>query len=209
MNELTFMKNKIINFLKPFNKLLIHIYEIESLISRKWVSSAHKRLFSTTWSRWSSPEFFDHHIDLFYKWINTRESFWIERGVYNSLALKKGGTLLELACGDGFNARNFYSGLVNKVVACDFDKTAISLAKRKNSAPNISFILADIRTDMPEGIYDNITWDAAIEHFTQDEILLLMKTIKSRLSPNGILSGYTIVEGSHGKAVFLEQYIHE
>lgn len=31
---------------------------------------------------------------------------------------------------------------------------------------------------MPEGDFDNITCDAAIEHFTQEEIINLMKDIK-------------------------------
>jgi hypothetical protein len=39
---------------------------------------------------------------------------------------------------------------------------------------------------MPEGIFDNVIWDAAIEHFTEEEIDGIMKNIKARLKPNGI-----------------------
>jgi SAM-dependent methyltransferase len=105
-----------------------------------------------------------------------------------------GGDLLELACGDGFNARNFYSLRSQRVIACDFDPKAIETARRKNSAPNVEFLLADIRTAMPTGKFENIVWDAAIEHFTPDEIEKILKDIKSRLTDKGILSGYTIVE---------------
>ena len=35
---------------------------------------------------------------------------------------------------------------------------------------NIEFILGDIRNDIPEGPFDNVIWDAAIEHFTEEEI---------------------------------------
>jgi len=52
---------------------------------------------------------------------------------------------------------------------------------------------------MPKGDYDNIVWDAAIEHFTPDEIISIMTNIKARLCKNnGILSGHTIVEKPDG-----------
>lgn len=51
---------------------------------------------------------------------------------------------------------------------------------------------------MPEGQFDNIVWDAAIEHFTLEEVGHILKSIKDRLRPSGILSGYTIVERADG-----------
>jgi cyclopropane fatty-acyl-phospholipid synthase-like methyltransferase len=134
-------------------------------------------------------------------------AFWLERGVFSALALKRDGDMLELAGGDGFNAKNFYSGLVKNIISCDFDKSAISLARRKNKAPNITYVLADIRTSMPDGIFDNIVWDAAIEHFKPEEISNIMISIKKRLKSDGILSGYTIVERESGKS--LEQHEYE
>ena len=115
--------------------------------------------------------------------------------------------MLELACGDGFNSCNFYSGLVRNIIACDFDEKALAIAKRKNKAPNLSFVLADIRINMPAGTFDNIVWDAAIEHFKPDEISSIMISIKERLKSEGILSGYTIVEKESGKS--LEQHEYE
>jgi len=190
----------ILKKIKPFATAL---FELEAAIAKKWSFYAHKRLFWATWGIMPYPEFFDHHIDLNYFWPKTGSSFWLERGVYGVLALK-GGDVLELACGDGFNAKNFYSKLSNSVVACDFDTTAIVMANRKNKAANVKYILADIRTNMPEGSFDNITWDAAIEHFTADEIKGIMADIKKRLKTGGILSGYTLVENKDGKK--LEQH---
>lgn len=195
---------KIFCFFKP---ALVFLCELEAAVSKKWVASAHKRLFFVTWDLGKNPECFDHHIDLLYKWQRTRESFWVERGVFGALALKRDGKVLELACGDGFNTCNFYSGLVKNVVACDFDKNAISIANKKNKAANVSFCLADIRYNMPEGQYDNVVWDAAIEHFTPNEITDIMKNIKKRLTQDGILSGYTIVEQEGNKS--LEQHEYE
>jgi len=181
-------------FAKP---LIEQLFQIETAMARRWVSSAHRRLMAVQCAFPPEPEHFDHHIDLFYQWLATRNSLWLERGVFGSLALQ-GGHVLELACGDGFNARNFYSLRSKHVIACDFDPKAIEDGKRKNSAPNVEFVLADIRTAMPAGKFETIVWDAAIEHFTVEEIDRILKDIKARLTRDGILSGYTIVERPDG-----------
>ncbi len=185
------------------------IFELECYVARKWVSSAHKRLMFSQWGFRPTPEHFDHHIDLYYQWLNTSNPLWLERGVFGSLSLK-GGNVLELACGDGFNAKNFYSIKSKKIVACDFDQNAIKVAKKKNQTNNIDFILADIRSEMPGKLneFENIIWDAAIEHFTEEEIFKIMVDIKKRLKRNGVLSGYTIVENKDGKKM-LEQHEYE
>jgi len=60
---------------------------------------------------------------------------------------------------------------------------------------------------MPAGKFDNIIWDAAIEHFTPEEIEKILKDIKSRLKENSILSGHTIVERSNGvKSLSYHEY---
>ncbi len=176
--------------LKP---LLERLARIESSLAARWVSRAYKRMMMVQWELPPTPEHFDHHIDLFYQWLATRNPLWVERGVFGSLSLK-GGSVLELACGDGFNARNFYSLRSKRVVACDYDPKALETARTKNNAPNIEYVLADIRTQMPDGQFENIAWDAAIEHFSPDEIEAILNNIKSKLKSEGILSGYTIVE---------------
>ncbi len=173
------------------------LFELESTVAKAWAASAHKRLFAAQWKLAPTPEWFDHSIDLYYQWPLTNNSLWLERGVFGSLALK-GGRVLELSCGDGFNTKHFYSHRSKRVTACDFDPVAIRTAITKNQACNVEFLLADIRTEMPVGEFENIVWDAAIEHFTVDEIDLVMRDIKARLASGGVLSGYTIVESSDG-----------
>jgi len=155
------------------------------------VAKAHRLLMLVQWSKGSNPEFFDHKIDLYYQWLNTRNPLWLERGVFGSLVLKAGGDVLELGCGDGFNACNFYSIRSRRIVACDYDPNAISTAERKSSASNIEYVLGDIRSEMPSGKYDTVIWDAAIGHFEEQDIRRLMADIKSRLKDGGVLSGYT------------------
>lgn len=173
-----------------------------SRVSRGLSASAHRLQYVVEWSV-DNPEYFDHFIDSHYQWHAMRQSFPWERGVYSSLALQatRGDrlpTVLELCCGDGFMTYHFYSSQADTITSLDFDPEAIASARKNCSAPNIRYVLGDIRTDMPTGQYDNIIWDAAIEHFTEDEITSLMSTIKDRLAPGGILSGYTIVEPEHG-----------
>lgn len=149
---------------------------------------------------WGSdnPEYFNHHLDVHYLWRKTGNSLPMERGVHSSLALRGNGKTLDLACGDGFFTNYFYALKSKEVVGIDFDKGAIQEANRNRILSNTRFILGDIRSDIPDGPFDNIVWDAAIEHFTEDEIAKLVSRIKTVLKPDGILSGYTVTEASDG-----------
>ena len=182
----------------PFKPLVEALAQCEAGLSAAWAASAHHRLMLVQWGLPPVPEHFDHSIDIFYLWRKTRNPQGIERGIFGGLALQ-GGDVLELACGDGFNARNFYSVRSKRVVACDFDFRAIRTAKRKNRAPNVGFVQADIRNDMPEGLFDNVVWDAAIEHFTPAEVTEILMRIKTRLRAGGVLSGHTIVKRADGR----------
>jgi len=115
------------------------------------------------------------------------------------MVLKPDGKMLEICCGDGFNARHFYSSKVATIIAIDFDRDAIPHARRYNSAPNITYMQHDIRERLPDGPFDNIVWDAAIEHFTEAEIDKLLRGIVEGLGSDGILSGYTLTEAADGR----------
>lgn len=193
------LKAALKRLLAPAKPVLEVLAQCEAAVARRWVAAAHRRLRSVQWGLATVPEHFDHHIDLYFQWLSERNPLWVERGVFGALALRPGGALLELACGDGFNARNFYSLRCREVVACDFDPRALATARRKNSAPNVRYVLADIRVAMPAGRFDNISWDAAIEHFTEPEIAQILQAIKARLAPGGILSGYTLTERDDGQ----------
>jgi SAM-dependent methyltransferase len=150
------------------------------------------------WTYAPQPEWFDHYCDQHYQFNLTRNPLWVERGTFGLLAIKPNSSILELCCGDGFNAYHFYSIRAKNIISVDFDQTAISHAKKYNNTNNIEYRVSDIRHEMPEGKYDNIVWDAAIEHFTEEEIAKIMFDIKSRLKENGILTGYTLVENADG-----------
>ncbi len=164
---------------------------------RKLVRLTHRIQFLIEWSV-DNPEYFDHNIDMYSSWYKTRESFPVERGVFSSFAMQPNSRVLDLCCGDGFNSYHFYSLRASSVTAIDFDREAIRWAKRNYKATNLEFRIGDIRNDIPDGPFDNIIWDAAVEHFTEIEIISIMEKIKSVMAPEGTLSGYTIIEPSDG-----------
>jgi SAM-dependent methyltransferase len=170
-----------------------------SAFSRRFARSMHQIQMTVQWGVEPVPEWFDHFCDQFYLFRENQTPFWVERGTFNLLAMKQGAEVLELCCGDGYNAYHFYSIRAKQVISVDFDKDAIPHAKKRNQAKNVTFQLCDIRTEMPEGTFDNIIWDAAIEHFTEVEIANVLTDIKKRLKQNGVVSGYTIVEKTDGK----------
>lgn len=189
------------------NKLL-PVLKVFSHLSRNFAYFTHKLQFKYEWGDdVDTPEWFDHYVDQFYLFRHTQNPLWLERGVFNLLAINHGANVLELCCGDGYNSFHFYSIRAKHIVSVDFDINVITHAKKYNQALNIDFLLCDIRNQLPNEIYDNILWDAGIAHFTEFEIADLMYNIKARLSPNGILSGYTIVERQHCKS--LEQHEYE
>lgn len=171
--------------------------------SRRFALHTHQLKFYFDWTplvrrgTLVQREWHDHFLDQYFQFCQGK-SLWAERGVYNMLALKRGGTILDLCCGDGFNSRYFYSPLVSKIIAVDFNPSAINHAMHYNSAENIDYQLLDIREGIPDNTFDNIIWDAAIEHFTDTEIHAILTSICLSLGSEGVLSGYTMVESFSG-----------
>jgi SAM-dependent methyltransferase len=180
-------------------RLLVSFLKGMNYCVRKLSAFTHFAQFALQWGVSPRPEWFDHYLDQHWQWSAKNNSLWVERGVFSRLVLKPNARLLEICCGDGFNARHFYSSRASSILALDFDPDAVSHARRYNSTPNITYVQQDIRSGLPSGPFDNIVWDAAIEHFTESEIDHLMGEIVQRLGPDGILSGYTITAAADGR----------
>lgn len=194
-------------------KIFKPVFEVLASASRKIAYLLHKHLHSIDWSI-DCPEYYNHDCDLYYQWHKYCKSDWLERGVYNVLALQvfEKPVLIELCCGEGFNTKYFYSYHADSIYACDFCGKAIKAAKKKSQMNNIDFEIADIRYNIPDRVNNqnptNIIWDAAIEHFSPEDIDIIMKRIHEVLLPsNGILSGYTITRNEKGK--YLEEHEYE
>ncbi len=170
-----------------------------NFLVRKVSAFTHFAQFAVQWGIEPRPEWFDHFLDQHWQFSAKNNGLWVERGVFSRLVMKPNARMLEICCGDGFNARHFYSSKAASILAIDFDKDAIPHAKRYNSVPNVTYLQKDIREGLPPGPFDNIVWDAAIEHFTEAEIDSLLREIVNLLGPDGILSGYTLTEATDGK----------
>lgn len=200
------MRNHLYRLLIPFKGSLEKILRFEASVSRFWAFYAHRRLMAVQWRLQPQPEHFDQNINQYYQWVETRDPMWMERGIFGMIALT-GGDILDLACGDGFYDERFYSARASRVVAVDFDPTAIATARAEHSAPNVEYVLADIRSAMPQGQFTNVIWNAAIEHFTEEETRDILTNIKQRLTSDGVLTGYTMVARSDGvKALSHHEY---
>lgn len=178
--------------------IIIRLLVFFNFCLRKTVTYTHALQHQLQWKRSTTPEWYDHYLDQYFSWPYRQVPFWLERGVFSLLAVQPKAKVLELCCGDGFNSRYFYSHRAQSILSMDFDKTAIHHAQAYNHTPNVTFQLGDIRSQFPNTQFDNVIWDAAIEHFTETEIQDIMKKIKNCLGSSGILSGHTIVESEDG-----------
>jgi SAM-dependent methyltransferase len=173
---------------------------------RRVSAVGHKLQFEAEWRVNPNPEWYDHLIFQHWLWFESRNPMSWERGIFAMLPMKNDCRVLDLCCGGGFYAHHFFSSRASSVLSVDFDPIAIAHAQRNFRSPNVEYRCADIRTDMPSGEFDNVVWDAAIEHFTLEEAGKLIKDIKSRLTTGGTVSGYTIVEKDIGKSLHHHEY---
>ncbi|HYM56175.1 MAG TPA: class I SAM-dependent methyltransferase [Solirubrobacteraceae bacterium] len=141
-----------------------------------------------------SAEWFDHEIDVHWQWVARQRSMFLERGVLNTLAIRPGAEILEICCGDGFNAHRFYAGRGARVLAVDHNRAALRHARRFHARANLEYRRCDILQDIPEGPFDNVVWDAAIHHFTAPQVAVILSSVHRSLAPDGVLSGYTVIE---------------
>lgn len=142
-------------------------------------------------------EWYDHFIDVHHGWVKSGVPTAWERGIFNLLALKPGGRLLELCCGDGFNAASFYAAKAATITSIDYNCDAIAHARDHHASAGITFLQGDVRTDIPDEPFDNVIWDSAICLFTPAEVDTAMTMIKTRLGPDGIVSGHIGFEPDH------------
>ena len=193
--------------LAVFKRPVEAVFGVEAAMAAAWASNAHWRLHLANRGLPPAPEYYNHKLDLYWQWPTTRNSLWLERGVYSMLAIQPDSQVLEVCCGDGFNSYFFYSKKAAGLTAVDFDPQAIAYAKRHYSLPNVRFQVADIRTDVPAGDYDNVVWDGAIEHFTESEIKSVMP-VPRRDSPSAAAycRGIRLLKGKMAEVVEQHEY---
>ena len=127
-----------------------------------------------------SAEWFDHQLDAQYQWPRLGRSGFVERGVLSALALRPGGSVLELCCGDGFSTAHFYAPKAGRVIAVDANEEALAHARTFNAADNVRYERCDITRSLPPGPFDNVVWDTAIHHFTRETATAILRSDRVR-----------------------------
>ena len=198
------IRNQLVSVVKS---VVVGLYSFEAFLARGFAKHAYKGLFKAEWNLPPNPEYFDHYIDILYRWTNGGDPTWLERGIYNLCAIKVFGKpkyVVELCCGDGFNTKQFYSTSVGRIYACDYNKGAIRHASKLNMSRNIIYSVVDIRSgidialdDLSAQDVEVVIWDNAIAYFSMEENDKILKDIKAILAPNGILSGGTIAANNN------------
>jgi SAM-dependent methyltransferase len=166
---------------------------------RRMSTRTHRWQYLLEWRYDPTPEWFDHHVGV--QGLGDEQGHTIdhERGVFTSLAIPRGGRVLDLCCGDGYYARHFYMHRADNVIGVDYNPDVIEYARSVNDAPGISYEVADIRKALPPGPFDTVVWNAAIEHFTEEELADIIAGIRDVLIDGGVLTGDTIVSRPDGK----------
>ena len=180
-------------FKKFFNfrpiRLISSFFIIAGCSCSLWFAKIfHKLLIYPEWNWRKNPQNFNHYIDLF-QWLSNRDFAFAERGVMGAIQIQKGNEVLELACGDGFNAKYFFSTKAKRVVACDYDTNILAKARKKNAAKNVFYVQADITKNLPDGKFDNIICDATLNFFEVETTVQLIKRVKQSLKKGGVFSG--------------------
>lgn len=187
-------------------KLLVSLLKIVNFVVRKLSAFTHYAQFAVEWGFRPTPYWFDNFLNQHWQFSAQNNGLWVERGVFSRLVMKPNAKMMEICCGDGFNARHFYSSAASSIVALDFGKDAIRHARRYNSVPNCTYVQKDIREGLPPGPFDNIVWDASIHLFTAIEIEKIMRELVERLGSDGILSGYTVKAADGRKSHDRQEY---
>ena len=132
------------------------VFALEGAIAAAWASNAHWRLHLANRGLPPAPNITITNLIF----IGSGQQREIRSGL-NVVCIpcspsNRMRRVLEVCCGDGFNSYFFYSKKAASLTAVDFDPQAIAHAKRHYTLPNVRFQIADIRTDLPAGDYDNV-----------------------------------------------------
>jgi SAM-dependent methyltransferase len=161
----------------------------------RWLSAwTHRLQYKAQGALLGDAEWFDHEIDVHWQWPHHGSGAFLERGAFIALGMQRGDRVLELCSGDGFYAARFYAPRVASVLALDHDPAAVRFAQRAHRAANVSFQAADITRGLPPGPFERVVWNAALTHFTIDEIDDIVAEARLALAPGGLLAGHTGIE---------------
>ena len=136
-------------------------------------------------------DWFDHRHHMLNPSVEFTD-FWTLSGDNAVSKMPLDSTVLDLCCGDGFYDYYFYRNRAASIKAVDISAQAIALARREHAAPNIEYMVCDVRTWAFGGPYDVVICRGAIEHFTESEQRDIFARVNDSLKPYGWFCGDTV-----------------
>lgn len=95
-------------------------------------------------------------------------------------------TLVDICCGNGILSL-FFSDYVKEIFAIDYSKPLLDSFVAKDK-PNVSLIFNDINTfDFNNIQYNKVIFYFSIQHFTETEVVKLLRKLKDSISENGVI----------------------
>ncbi len=117
------------------------------------------------------------------KQIDQLARYSIIVGYFNNL--KKGGSILDIKCGEGIFPENLCKNFYSKYIGIDISEVAINQALIKQDNKTF-FIKADLKEFNTKQKFDVIIFNEVLYYFEANEILNIMKKYKVFLKNDGL-----------------------
>lgn len=164
--------------------------EYYAFLSKQTGTIAAYFLLNGQWS-YKEPEWFDHRLhhmepDRF------GNDYWTMPADLVLLKLPLHGKILDLCSGDGFYDYYFYAHRAHEVIAVERHPQAFQQALRLHKRDNITYINEDIFHYSAKSTYfDVVVIRGAIEHFKEEDQLIIFKNAWNALKQGGWFCGDT------------------
>ena len=211
------------NFITIIYPLFFPIVNFIAILFSKITSFLYFILMGMDWGKIPKTEWMDHDQDTFYQFKANGSFFHIERGIiprlylsnflitkneFDNLKLKKKINILDLCSGDSYISQKFFYDLSDTIVSLDLDPAAIARGKNRikhNQYMNKKHyfyqfdiekikILDFLKKNKLDIKFDVILFNAAIEHFKEDQLDFIFMSFKEVMKEKSFVSTYTIVE---------------
>jgi hypothetical protein len=175
------------------------------------------------WGKVPKTEWMDHDQDTFYQFNSNGSFLHFERGIlarkelisfliqrkeFKNLKTDKKINILDLCSGDSYISQKFFFDCSKNIVSIDIDLKSLKRGKKRlylNNYMNKNhfFLQSDIEKQTIKNLlknnnlnlnFDFVLFNAAIEHFKEDQLNFIFKSLKEVLTSKSMVFTYTIVE---------------
>ena len=110
------------------------------------------------------------------------------QGFYYNIPKEKSYTILDIACGTGYNTNILSSVFKNsKIIGIDFDEICIKFAKQYNKNSGVIFLCDNILSYINSNSFDFIFCLETLEHILAEDHHTAIRSLLNNLNPTGTL----------------------